>query len=94
MDCKCITRIEELLTNKMAEEYPDGTIVDSVEFQNKTFLLSGNRMELVLNNPVLGRIRIGKKIRRYEVSMLPSYCPYCGEKIRKEESNEKENVQR
>ena len=70
----------------MTEEYPNGEIVNSVEFLNKTFLLSNGKLELVLNNPVLGRVRIGKKTRRYEVSMLPTYCPYCGEKIRKEET--------
>ena len=84
MECKCISRIENLLTEEMKKKYPDGEVVDNVEFQNKTLLFIGNKTELILSNPVLGRMRIGKAIRKYEVSMVPSFCPYCGTKLREE----------
>jgi hypothetical protein len=82
MECNCIERIEERLTEEMKKEYPNGEVIDNVEFQNKTIMFMGNKTELILKNPVLGRMRIGKVVRKYEVSMLPSYCPYCGEKLR------------
>lgn len=77
--CNCISDIESKLTEKMKEQYPDYEVVETVTFQNLSFLFQ--KGVYVLNNPVLGRVRRGKQIRKFDTSMLPSYCPFCGEKI-------------
>lgn len=85
--CDCISRIETLLTEKMAEQNPESEIVEEVEFQNKSLVL-GKKSSMILNNPVLGRYKTGKRIRRFEVSIFPGYCPYCGEALNLEEDEE------
>lgn len=79
MRCNCIERLESQLTEKMKAKYPDGEIIEPVEFQNKTLIFSNGKTNLILSNPTIGRVKIGKSIRKYDVSMLPRYCPYCGE---------------
>ena len=84
MECRCIKRIEEELTKRMMEEFPYGEVISKVEFQNKTMLFMPGRMEMVLANPVLGKVRIGKKTRKFAVQMMPKYCPFCGKKQRED----------
>ena len=78
--CNCIKETEELLTVKMQEEYPDWEVVENVEHQNKSYVFGG-KVDIILKNPILGRVRKGKQIRKFERSIFPSYCPYCGEQL-------------
>ena len=90
MSCDCIERIEGLLTEKMKERFPDGEIVKPVEFENKTliFLKDTNKTVLILSNPTIGRVRIGKQNRKFDVSMYPNFCPYCGKPLDEEEGGQ------
>lgn len=88
MECGCITRIEEELTKEMMAKFPQGEVTSKVEFQNKTMLFMPVRLEMVLGNPVLGKVRIGKITRKYEAQVLPTYCPFCGKKLREEKAEE------
>lgn len=81
MSCNCISRTKKLLTDKMKEKYQDAEIIEPVEFQNKTIILNPSYSDYVLKNPCVGRVRIGKKIRKYEVDMLPKYCPFYGKPL-------------
>lgn len=81
MSCDCIERLEALLTDKMKEKFPDLEVVEPVEFKNKTWVQTDNGMEEILANPTIGRVRYGKSIRKYEVSMFPRFCPYCGKAL-------------
>jgi hypothetical protein len=86
MSCDCIHRLEDLLTEKMKERFPNGEVIEPVEFQNKTliFYSDSNKTGLILTNPVLGRVRIGKQTRKFDVDMYPKYCPYCGKPLEEE----------
>lgn len=84
MSCDCIDRLERLLTEKMKERFPDGEVIEPVEFQNKTLILSNRKTKLILTNPTVGKVRIGKSIRKYDVSMYPRFCPYCGKLLEEE----------
>ena len=84
--CNCIERIEKQLTEKMVELNNGAEIIDNVEFVNKTWTF-GKQMNEFLGNPVLGKYRVGKAVRKFDTQMLPSYCPFCGEKFEKEKSS-------
>ena len=85
MSCDCIKRLEGLLTEKMVEKFPNGEVVEPVEFQNKTLVFNEDgTTSLILKNPTVGRVRIGKSIRKYDVSMFPGFCPYCGKPLKEE----------
>lgn len=85
MSCNCIERLEELLTEKMKEKFPDGEIVNPVEFQNKTFVFNETKTSMILANPTIGRIKLKGRIKKYDVNMFPLYCPYCGKPLKEEE---------
>lgn len=81
MSCKCISTLENLLTEEMKKKYPDGEIVEDVSFQNKAVIFQDNGSFLVLGNPVLGRIKTGKGTRKYTPKILPMFCPFCGKPL-------------
>lgn len=85
MSCNCIERIEKELTGKMAKKYPGAEVLEEVAFINKT-LTFGNKghTALILSNPVLGKVRVGKVVRKFDTQVFPTYCPFCGKKIKEE----------
>jgi uncharacterized protein (DUF779 family) len=83
--CDCITKTQESLTKLMVEKNPGCTVAEPVCFQNLTFVLGKHSME-VLSNPVMGRYIVKGKVKKWEISAMPIYCPYCGEKLFKEEA--------
>ena len=88
MSCDCINRIEKDLLQKMTEQYPGYEVVEEPKFENRTIIIGDKDISMIIGNPVIGRVRKGKTIRIYKTQMLPSYCPYCGEKLRKEKGGE------
>jgi len=85
--CECLTRIEKTLTEKMLELNPGCEVVDNVQLQNVTFLLpSCDRLPF---NPALGKYKNGNKTQKFTMSMIYTFCPFCGEKYTKEEDEEK-----
>lgn len=78
MSCDCISRLESLLTQKMMEKFPEGEVIEPVEFQNKSLVFTEKGTITILKNPTVGKVRIGKSNRKFDVSMYPKYCPYCG----------------
>jgi hypothetical protein len=86
--CDCIEKIQNQLTQLMIEKNPGCEVVDPVEFQNKTWIIQHNMQE-ILNNPVLGKYKNGKgRVQKFEISMLPTFCAYCGQRIKKTEEND------
>lgn len=80
MSCDCIRRLEKMLTEEMVKRYPDWEVEEKVKFTEKELILDSKGAAVVLGNPVLGRVRRGKQIRKFETQILPQYCPFCGKK--------------
>lgn len=89
MSCNCIKELENKLTKIMADRNPGCEIVEDVSFLYKSWILGDECTTLVLANPVLGRYRKGKAIRKFDTQMMPTYCPFCGKKIKEEKGVEK-----
>lgn len=68
----------------MMAEFPNGEVISKVEFQNKTFQFMPGRLEMVLGNPVLGKVRVGKNTRKFDTQIMPTYCPFCGKKMKED----------
>lgn len=82
MSCDCMKRIETMLTEKMKEKYPNGVVEKEVSFENKTLTFDDKgHTSVILGNPVLGKVRIGGVIRKFDTQILPTYCPFCGKKM-------------
>ena len=85
MSCDCIKRLEGVLTEKMKEAYPNGEVKEPVEFQNKSLVFGADgKTKVILSNQSLGKVAVGKTIKKYTVSILPKYCPYCGKPLKEE----------
>lgn len=80
-----MSRIEEKMTKLMIERNPGCEVVEDVKFQNKAWIINDNGPETVLANPMLGKFRKGKAIRKFDMQIMPTYCPFCGKKLRSEE---------
>lgn len=82
MSCDCMKRIEMMLTEKMKEKYPNGVVEKEVSFVNKTLTFDDKgHTSVILGNPVLGKVRIGGVIRKFDTQIFPTYCPFCGKKM-------------
>ena len=82
MNCDCMKRIETMLTEKMKEKYPNGVVEKEVSFVNKTLTFDDKgHTSVMLGNPVLGKVRIGGVIRKFDTQIFPTYCPFCGKKM-------------
>ena len=81
--CECLANAEKMLTEKMLELNPGCEIVDWVELENTTFLMPS--FDKVPYNPALGKYKKGNKTMKFTMSMIYTFCPFCGEKYVKEE---------
>lgn len=88
MSCDCISTLEKKLTGIMVERNPGCEVVEEVTFQNKAWILGEDGTMKVLGNPVLGRYRKGKTIRKFNTQIMPTYCPFCGKKLKEERGKE------
>ena len=82
--CYCIDEVQQKLTSLMVQQNPGCEIEEKVTFQNISWVIGENMIEM-LNNPVLGKYRIGNKVKKWETQMFPTFCPFCGKKYKDNE---------
>ena len=81
--CNCINSVQDMLTSKMIELNPGAEIVERVELENVSIMLdSGDKLPF---NPALGKYKKGNKNQKFTMSVIYTFCPFCGEKYKKEE---------
>ena len=68
-----------MLNQRMIESNPGCEVEEIVSFQNKIIHLGSGR--IVLGNPVMGKVRVGKRIRKFTSQVGPHFCPFCGKSI-------------
>jgi hypothetical protein len=92
--CDCFEKgsekIKELLVEQLKKDDSGFIKVVSAGYKNRCFCLSGNS-SAPINLPFEIKYKRELKNRKIkektvETGILPSYCPFCGEKFNKEES--------
>ena len=68
-----------MLNQKMIESNPGCEVEESVSFENKTILFGSGRV--ILGNPVMGKVRVGKRIKKFTTQVAPHFCPFCGKSL-------------
>ena len=91
--CDCIEKGTERLKNHIAEslkESDSGFIeIVKAEYKNRAFIFGKSSVSSPISMPFAvtyrRELKNGKiKEKKTETSILPSFCPFCGEKIKKE----------
>jgi len=81
--CDCINRMQDMLTDKMIELNPGSEIVERVQLENVSLMLESGENRPY--NPALGKYKKGNKPSKFTISVVYTFCPFCGEKYEKEE---------
>lgn len=83
--CDCIEKFEQKAAEDMAAkigQIKNAEITDAPEFENKVWpLVDNNFRPLRVASILKGKYTIGKASRTYSVTVLFTYCPFCGVKL-------------
>lgn len=79
MKCNCISEIEEKVQANITERGLYKKPVRRVTLQGVTFVVNGNRMETKTYNTM--DIELDGQKKHETLSMVHSFCPFCGTKI-------------
>lgn len=79
MNCDCIERIEKKLNQALIAANPGCKVVESASFANKVIRLKSG--DYVLGNPVMGKVKKGKSIKKFGTLVSPHFCPFCGKSL-------------
>lgn len=87
--CNCATEVEAAAKEKIRNQLPEGWQDFTVELQGFAFILSGdvsmkNKLNLHIEYEVPKKKGGGFMRKKQDMSMLGSYCMFCGEKYDKE----------
>ncbi|MCE0464866.1 MULTISPECIES: hypothetical protein [Pseudomonas] len=88
--CNCATEVEAAAKEKIRAKLPEGSRDFSVELQGFAWLLGGtvsmkNKLNLHIEYEVPKKKGDGFQRKKQDMSMLGSYCMFCGEKYDKDE---------
>ena len=84
--CDCKTKIEEKVKARIAEQHPEATEV-LVSLTGYAFVFSDSPVRLKPSAPIEVSYSVPKKSGdgmkkvKDKMSMVASYCPYCGESL-------------
>lgn len=79
MSCDCIKRIEGMLNQKMIEAHPGCEVEKSVSFENRIIRFGSG--DVVLGNPVVGKVKKGKRTLKFTSQVAPHFCSFCGKSL-------------
>ncbi len=88
--CNCISDIEVMVLDKMKEDKKAFGVVNKASFKNIGYSFGANGGEK-LYNEVEYEMTNKKKdgsigaTKNYRISIYHTYCPFCGEKLIKDE---------
>jgi hypothetical protein len=68
----------------MVKQNPGCEVVQDVRIENVSFVIVDGKCIELLSNPALGKYRVGNKVKKWELSMLPIFCAYCGKRIQED----------
>ncbi|WLI37711.1 hypothetical protein PSH74_15615 [Pseudomonas hefeiensis] len=88
--CNCATEVEAAAKEKIRAKLPEGSRDFSVELQGFAWLMGGtvsmkNKLNLHIEYEVPKKKVDGFQRKKQDMSMLGSYCMFCGEKYDKDE---------
>ena len=75
--CDCIEKLETTLTEQMVERNTGCEVIENVSLSPKFLYTTG--YPLYFN--AIGRIQNGKRTRKFDTHIIPTYCPFCGKEI-------------
>jgi hypothetical protein len=95
-NCKCFAELLEKITEDFKSQLSEKEAATlTVEWKNASLFLQGNSLASAVTLPVSYEYQKFKKsgephkhTARGQDSLLMSYCPLCGEKIKKESDKE------
>lgn len=87
--CDCASSVESSAKEKIREKLPEGAQDFSVELQGFAWILGGtvstkNKLNLHIEYEVPKK-KGGFTRKKQDISMVGSYCMFCGEKYDKDE---------
>jgi len=87
--CICMERLEQKALEYAEKELKNGEeIIQDPLFEDKSWIISEKGLSKpLLGNKLIGRKRYKNSIRKIELKFMPSFCPFCGEKIENKENN-------
>lgn len=82
--CNCINRLKDKALNEIEKIGPDlaGVKIESISFDNESIVFSKDAPLQLCYPMTINHAPIGRK-KKSSISLLGSYCPFCGESIRK-----------
>jgi hypothetical protein len=87
MSCTCLTDLPRKVAERLGTDAKFPGPIKSVEFDSLSWVIEDNSVtRMVLSNQMTIKYEYTAKsgavsIKKLKRSMMPSFCPFCGEKL-------------